>query len=95
MFDSQMANQLSKGKGLGLADMLVRQLMQSGRGAGGRGESRGGRSGAGRRQAGPLTMPTASTGKAFSPANRADFIDAIKPAAERAAAQLGRGRRHA
>src|SRR5689334_13387651 len=29
MFDQQMAVQLSKGKGLGLADVLVRQLMQS------------------------------------------------------------------
>src|SRR6478609_5299227 len=28
MFDQQMSMQLSKGKGLGLADMLVRQLMQ-------------------------------------------------------------------
>src|SRR5690606_36037630 len=27
MFDQQLAAQLSKGKGLGLADMLVRQLM--------------------------------------------------------------------
>lgn len=30
LFDQQMAGQLSKGKGLGLADMLVRQLMQGG-----------------------------------------------------------------
>jgi flagellar protein FlgJ len=30
MFDQQMATQLSRGKGLGLADMLVRQLMQRG-----------------------------------------------------------------
>ena len=29
MFDQQLAVQLSKGKGLGLADVLVRQLMQS------------------------------------------------------------------
>ena len=28
MFDQQLAAQLSKGKGLGLADVLVRQLMQ-------------------------------------------------------------------
>jgi flagellar protein FlgJ len=28
MFDQQLATQLSRGKGLGLADMLVRQLMQ-------------------------------------------------------------------
>ena len=30
MFDQQIAVQLSRGKGLGLADMLVRQLMQGG-----------------------------------------------------------------
>ncbi|MGE0115387.1 MAG: flagellar assembly peptidoglycan hydrolase FlgJ [Steroidobacteraceae bacterium] len=30
MFDQQLAAQLSKGKGLGLADMLVQQLMRSG-----------------------------------------------------------------
>ncbi len=30
MFDDQLAMELSKGKGLGLADMLVRQLSQSG-----------------------------------------------------------------
>ena len=30
MFDDQMAMQLSKGKGLGLADMLVQQLTQAG-----------------------------------------------------------------
>jgi flagellar protein FlgJ len=30
MFDNQMASQLSKGKGLGLAEMLVRQLTESG-----------------------------------------------------------------
>src|SRR6478752_4014711 len=30
MFDDQLAVELTKGKGLGLADMLVRQLSQSG-----------------------------------------------------------------
>jgi flagellar protein FlgJ len=30
MFDNQLASQLSKGRGLGLADMLVRQLTQAG-----------------------------------------------------------------
>src|SRR5690349_12188347 len=34
MFDQQLSAQLTKGKGLGLADMLVRQLMQGGEGAG-------------------------------------------------------------
>src|SRR6187401_3090794 len=62
MFDSQMANQLSKGKGLGLADMLVKQLMQAGVAP----EVAGKAAAAGAAQvdgkAGSLTMPTASTG---------------------------------
>ena len=90
MFDSQMANQLSKGKGIGLADMLVKQLMQAGvapevAGKAAAAAEKTGASGAG--AAGPV--PTASTGRTFTPASRQDFIDAIKPAAERAAAQLG------
>jgi flagellar protein FlgJ len=93
MFDSQMANQLSKGKGLGLADMLVRQLMQAGVAP----EVAGKAAAAGAAQADAtggaagttVAVPTAASGKAFSPAGKQDFIDAIKPAAERAAAQLG------
>ncbi|HTE41096.1 MAG TPA: flagellar assembly peptidoglycan hydrolase FlgJ [Steroidobacteraceae bacterium] len=40
MFDNQMASQLSKGKGMGLADMLVRQLTQAGLAAPEVGESK-------------------------------------------------------
>ena len=87
MFDQQLAVQLSKGKGLGLSDMLVRQLMQGGaagenalaglQGAlAGRTPSAGSFSGAG-----PATS--------WPPASREDFVRAITPAAEKAAAQLG------
>jgi len=95
MFDSQMANQLSKGKGLGLADMLVRQLMQAGVApevagkAAAAGAAQADAAGTGASVGTASTPPTASTGKPISAASRQDFIDAIKPAAERAAAQLG------
>ena len=88
MFDSQMANQLSKGKGLGLADMLVKQLMQAGVSP----DVAGKAAVAGQKaaDAAAAASPTgAITGKADVTATRQDFIDAIKPAAERAAAQLG------
>jgi flagellar protein FlgJ len=87
MFDSQMANQLSKGKGLGLADMLVRQLMQAGVAP----DVAGAAAAAGQKavDGAPAIGGGATTGKAFTPASRQDFIDAIKPAAERAAAKLG------
>ena len=88
MFDSQMATQLSKGKGLGLADMLVRQLMQAGVSP----DVAGKAAAAGAAQAdgaGKTFALPSTTGKAFTPASKQDFIDAIKPAAERAAAKLG------
>src|ERR1700744_33871 len=46
MYDDQLALQMSKGKGLGLADMLVRQLQRMGvAGAAGAGAGPGGRTG--------------------------------------------------
>jgi peptidoglycan hydrolase FlgJ len=82
MFDSQMANQLSKGKGLGLADMLVKQLMQAGVSPDVAGKAA---AAAGKK----APDAAAITGKADAAASRQDFIDSIKPAAERAAAKLG------
>jgi flagellar protein FlgJ len=77
MFDQQMALQLSRGKGLGLSDMLVRQLMQHGLGA----------------TPANAADPTASTGStptsAWPPRSQQEFVDAIRPAATRAAAELG------
>jgi peptidoglycan hydrolase FlgJ len=75
MFDTQMSAQLSKGKGLGLADMLVKQLMQAGVAP----EAAGSIAASG-------AVPTASRA---APASKQDFIDAVRPAAERAAKQLG------
>jgi len=98
MFDQQMAMHLSAGKGLGLADMLVRQL-------GGLHEAAQPAAAAPQSAAGGSTAPAATrlgaTGAAIaikSPAgplksaqaqSAQDFVDAIRPHAEKAAAELG------
>ena len=84
MFDQQMAVQLSKGKGLGLADVLVRQLMQSA----GVVEGVGGPAGADAAAATPNAAPTARTTN-WPPRSREEFVQAVMPAAREAAAQLG------
>jgi flagellar protein FlgJ len=81
MFDQQLATQLSKGKGLGLADVLVRQLMQ----------------GAGAEHAGAMPAAangTAQSGSAgatssWPPRDADDFVRTIRPAATAAAQELG------
>jgi len=75
MFDQQLATQLSSGKGLGLADVLVRQLMQ---GAGAMTEGAG--------QADSAAQ--VSTG-AWPPRSADEFVRAIRPAATEAARDLG------
>ncbi len=80
MFDQQLSTQLSKGKGLGLADVLMRQLMQ---GAGLAADETGGATAA---QAG--TASTAA-GKAWPPRTQDDFVRAILPAATAAGRELG------
>jgi flagellar protein FlgJ len=84
MFDQQMAVQLSKGKGLGLADVLVRQLMQSAgvvEGVAGAAATSG-TPGAAKAAA---TGPTAS----WPPRSREDFVATVMPAARAAADKLG------
>ncbi len=76
MFDTQLAQQLSRGKGLGLADMLVRQLMHGGADAAGE-----------TAPAGKLHMPPAAAN--WPPANREEFIARLRPAAEAVGKQLG------
>lgn len=94
MFDSQMANQLSQGKGLGLADMLVKQLMQAGVSPEVAGKAAAAGEAAQAAAGGDSAIvtaapPTASADQAPPAASRQAFIDALKPAAERAAAKLG------
>jgi flagellar protein FlgJ len=85
MFDQQLATQLSKGKGLGLADMLVQQLMR-----GGAVDAADGSvvSAPGAAPAAPAgaDKPTAAT---WPPATREDFVQALLPAATRVGEQLG------
>jgi flagellar protein FlgJ len=82
MFDQQLAAHLSQGRGLGLADMLVRQLMQGN--AGGAGAAQQAAAGAagtpGTVGAGPTQWP---------PRDAEDFVRTIRPAATAAARELG------
>ena len=93
MFDQQMALHLASGKGMGLADVLVKQMI----GAGAATESdavplppaSAGFPVAARAvlsNAAPASRPSAVGGKSTAPQ---DFIDLIQPHAERAAAALG------
>ncbi|MEO8308299.1 MAG: glucosaminidase domain-containing protein [Pseudomonadota bacterium] len=78
MFDQQMATQLSKGKGLGLADMLVQQLMRGATADAAAATDAAATPGA--------AKPTANN---WPPATREDFVQALMPAAKRAGEQLG------
>jgi peptidoglycan hydrolase FlgJ len=74
MFDDQIAMQLSKGKGLGLADMLVRQLQ-------------GGVQSSEKSPASSSSAPTAN--RQPLTASKDDFISQLRPHAEQAARELG------
>jgi flagellar protein FlgJ len=87
MFDQQMAVHLSQGQGLGLADMLVRQLSQTAPArleAGGRGSEIGNSNAA----ASSGLQPPASRRQPVA-MSREDFIRQMLPHAEKAARQLG------
>jgi peptidoglycan hydrolase FlgJ len=91
MYDDQLALQLSKGRGLGLADMLVRQLQRlgapgaaAGTGAGAASGADSGSDGTGTSGSSPgLKMPAASAG------TQQNFIQGLWPQAQQAAQQLG------
>jgi flagellar protein FlgJ len=74
MFDDQIAMQLSKGKGLGLADMLVRQLQ-------------GGVQSTEKTPAPATSTPTANTQALTT--SKEDFLRQLRPHAEQAARELG------
>jgi flagellar protein FlgJ len=103
MYDQQLALQMSQGKGLGLADMLVQQLTRSGAIKAGVGAAP-----ATPTAPAPAAAPTAAagvhgsaqasgaasagakgSGGAVSHAARISFIRNLEPYAQRAAAQLG------
>ncbi len=82
MFDQQLSSQLSKGKGLGLADMLVRQLM----GGGTVPDSSTVPTVQDPPALGAAAAPAAST---WPPKTQEDFVQAILPAATAAGRKLG------
>lgn len=85
MFDQQLAVQLSQGKGLGLADMLVEQLMKTGLVKGEQPEQ----ARADVTTTGTDAQGTASTTAEQSASTREEFVQQIWPYAEQAAQQLG------
>lgn len=95
MFDQQLSQSLSAGKGLGLADMLVRQLTQ-GQGAAEAGDGSLGvefplalQSGSRARPAPAGDAGATGVDGAWRPKSADEFIDAIRPHAEKAARELG------
>jgi len=98
MHDTQLALELSKGRGLGLADMLVRQLLQSGSAANPAGASAMTGSSASaatdRRlntlsPSGPASPMPGKPSIAWPPASREDFVRELRPYAEQAGRELG------
>lgn len=80
MYDQQMAVQLSKGDGLGLASRLIEQLTRD---AAAKQSAAGGTTAS----AGTEAAPASATGA--SDAQRAQFVQGIRPLAEPVAAKLG------
>lgn len=81
MFDDQMALHLSKGKGLGLAEMLIRQLSVVG----------GGASVNGAQPSSEVTPTENAGGPTHAPltTSKADFVRKYWPHAEQAAREIG------
>jgi flagellar protein FlgJ len=73
MADDQLAVQMSEGRGLGLADMLIRQLS----------------GGAGSATPAIKSVPDADATEAVTPAEREKFISGLMPHAEAAGRELG------
>lgn len=85
MFDDQMAVHLSKGKGLGLADMLVQQLTQAGMVKPADAAAEGNKT--------QFSLPAQSISNADDhqplSKSKADFVRTMWPHAQRAGSQLG------
>ncbi|MDE2250658.1 MAG: flagellar assembly peptidoglycan hydrolase FlgJ [Gammaproteobacteria bacterium] len=92
MFDQQLAVQLSSGKGMGLADMLVQQLTRSGLVKPATPTQGSAPAPAPLSTPTPMPMPTPRPMQLPPPAPAAEqtrFINRVAPLAERAAHQLG------
>lgn len=99
MFDQQIATQMSRGKGLGLADMLVQQLTRSGLVKGSEEAVGSGLKAEGQKETSSVVSQKSSISPksdlqptAYSPqpsSSRSDFVASIWPHAQAAAEKLG------
>ncbi len=83
MFDDQLSLELTRGHGLGLADMLMKQLRGASPAAAAASATRPATAAA------PATPPIASTVTPATSAERAQFVRTLWPQAQAAAQQLG------
>ncbi len=92
MYDQQLALKMSQGKGLGLADMLVQQLMRNSAArasAGQAGAAAGAPGAAAPASPAPASGAGAAGGQAPTAANRMEFIRMLEPYAQQASGALG------
>lgn len=91
MFDDQLAIELSKGRGLGLADMLVQQLARAGLvpAEGTSTPDQAMRLPGARGTIDPSRTSEATGSASFAPASREDFVRQLWPDAQAAARELG------
>lgn len=87
MFDDQLSVHLSQGKGLGLADLLVRQLAGAGYGQQATGDSQSSDKGVGATSS-SLSVPRAADPGPIA-SSKQDFIRQMLPHAQQAARELG------
>ena len=89
MFDDQLSLELTKGHGLGLADMLVRQLQRAGVAPASGADPATPTSAAAPSSSGTIDTPSASASPIASAATQASFVQELWPQAQQAAQQLG------
>jgi peptidoglycan hydrolase FlgJ len=92
MFDDQLSVDITRGRGLGRADMLVQQLQRTGVAPAGA-QSSAKPAAANGSSASPAN-PTAASPASASPAQRAEFISKLLPQAQEAGQELGVDPRH-
>ncbi|WP_428312303.1 flagellar assembly peptidoglycan hydrolase FlgJ [Hydrocarboniphaga sp.] len=92
MYDQQLSLSLSSGKGMGLADLLVQQLTQAKSAAAPAAANAGAAASQYQSVAAKADVQASApsgAGEAWPPTDAQDFIDKIRPHAERAAQALG------
>lgn len=89
MFDQQIALEMTRERGLGLADMLVQQLRLAGAAAGPDDPTGTAAPAAGTTSAAGRTSATAPQAAAAAPSGPADFVRTLWPHAEAAGRELG------